>query len=258
VNREHLYTYKKLVKVPILSMVDDTLAFSTCGQESLSLNTYINTHIELKKLEFHTPDSRGKTKCHKMHIGCKNIVCPDLKVHETLMKPVLEDTYLGDVVRADGRNISNIENRVSKGLGIISQIMTVLETISFGKSYYQIGLRLREAVFLNGILTNAEIWYNLNKTEIEDLSIVDRLLLRRILAVPESTCNEALYLETGCLDIDTIIKGTRLKFLHYLVKHDKNSMLYKFFKAQWDHPVRGDWTIQCRNDMIDFGIPENL
>ena len=49
-NREHLYTYKKLVKVPILSMVDDKLAFSTCGQESLSLNTHINTHIELKKL----------------------------------------------------------------------------------------------------------------------------------------------------------------------------------------------------------------
>ena len=61
-NREHLYSYKNLVRVPVLGMVDDMLAFSTCGQESLALNTYINTHIELKKLEFHTPDAKGKSK----------------------------------------------------------------------------------------------------------------------------------------------------------------------------------------------------
>ena len=69
--REHLYTYKNLVKVPILSMVDDKLAVS-----------HINAQIELKKLEFHTPDASGKTKCHKMHVGPTNSVCPDLKVHE--------------------------------------------------------------------------------------------------------------------------------------------------------------------------------
>ena len=51
-NREHLYTYKKMVKVPVLSMVDDKLAISTCGQESVALNTHINTHIEMKRLEF--------------------------------------------------------------------------------------------------------------------------------------------------------------------------------------------------------------
>ena len=62
-NRDHLYLYKNLVQVPVLSMVDDMLAFANCGQESVALNTYINTHIELKKMKFHTPDSKGKTKC---------------------------------------------------------------------------------------------------------------------------------------------------------------------------------------------------
>jgi hypothetical protein len=257
-NREHLYSYKNLVRVPVLGMVDDMLAFSTCGQESLALNTYINTHIELKKLEFHTPDAKGKSKCHKMHVGHKNIVCPDLKVHDSLMELVLEDTYLGDVVQADGKNTSNIQNRVSKGLGKISQIMNILETVSFGNCYYQIALNLREAIFLNGILTNADSWYNVTKGEIEQLEMVDRLLLRRILGVPTSTSNEALYLETGCLDIETIVKGMRLKFLHSLVNQDKNCMLYKFFIAQWENPVTGDWVLQVKNDLSDFGLSHDL
>ena len=83
-----------------------------------------------------------------MHVGPTNSVCPDLKVHESSMITVEEDTYLGDLVRADGKNVSNIRHRVSKGLGIISQIMRILETISFGKSYFQIALSLREAMFI--------------------------------------------------------------------------------------------------------------
>jgi hypothetical protein len=170
----------------------------------------------------------------------------------------LEDTYLGDVVRADGKNSSNIQNRVAKSLGIISKIMNILETVSFGKSYFKIALSLREVHFLNGILSNSDVWYSVTKTKVEELESVDRLLLRRILSVPESTCTEALYLETGCVNIGTILKGKRIKYLHYLVNHDKNSTLYKFFKAQWDHPVGGDWVVQCKQDLEDFGLPEVL
>ena len=249
---------EELVKVPILSMVDDKLAVSACGHDSLSLNAHINAQIELKKLEFHTPDASGKTKCHKMHVGPTNRVCPDLKVHESSMIPVEEDTYLGDLVRADGKNTLNIKHRVSKGLGIISQIMRILETISFGKSYFQIALSLREAMFINGILTNVEIWYGLTKAEIEQLELVDRLLLRRIFSLPLSTCTEALYLESDCQDIDTIVKGRRVKYLHNLVNSDEDSMLYKFFKAQWEYPVRGDWVLQCKQDLEDFNLPNQL
>ena len=83
---ENLYSYKNLVKILPLSMCDDLLGISSCGQDSLALNTYINTQIELKKLKFHNPDKNGKTKCHKMHIGAKNALCPTLQVHGTEMK----------------------------------------------------------------------------------------------------------------------------------------------------------------------------
>ena len=79
----------------------DINATSKCGMDSVRLNTYINTQIELKKLRFHVPDKNGKTKCHKLHIGKSDSSCPELKVHGTIMERVTEDTYLGDIISSD-------------------------------------------------------------------------------------------------------------------------------------------------------------
>ena len=53
---EHLYPYKGMMNTLPFLMVDDILAIAECGIKSVSLNTFINTHIEMKKLKFHTPD----------------------------------------------------------------------------------------------------------------------------------------------------------------------------------------------------------
>ena len=66
---ETCYLYRNLVNILPLAMMDDISAISKCGNDSLIMNTYINTQIELKKLRFHVPDSQGKTKCHKLHVG---------------------------------------------------------------------------------------------------------------------------------------------------------------------------------------------
>ena len=149
-----------------MAMVDDINAISKCGLDSLALNTYINTQIELKKLRFHVPDHNGKSKCHKMHVGDHEGSCPVLKVHGTVMENVTEDVYLGDVISNDGKNKKNIEKRISKGLGIITQITNLLECISFGQHYMEIALLLRESMFLNGILNNVDVWYGMTKAEI--------------------------------------------------------------------------------------------
>ena len=62
-----------------------------------------------------------------------------------------------------------------------------VETVSFGKKYFQLALSLREAMFLRRVLTNIELWYGLTNTEIEELECLDRILLRQILGLSEST-----------------------------------------------------------------------
>ena len=155
---KHLFTYKNMVKIMPLSMVDDILAVARCSKESLEVNTYINSQIELIKLTFHTPDQKGKSKCNVMHVGKKNHLCPTLMVHGTIMGHVTEATYLGDIISHDGKNTKNVNSRVAKGLGIITDIMNMLGKLSFGQHYFKMGLLLRESMFLNGILTNVECW----------------------------------------------------------------------------------------------------
>ena len=97
------YLYKNAVKILPLGFVDDLNGIAKCGNQSLSLNTFINTQIELKKLRFHTTDAKGKSKCHKLHIGRETRDCPALKVHGTEMQQVKDDKYLGDILSCDGK-----------------------------------------------------------------------------------------------------------------------------------------------------------
>ena len=256
--QEHLFTYKNLVRVTPLAMVDDLLTVQHCNIESLSINTFINTQIEMKKLKFHTPDINGKSKCHKMHVGKENLLCPELKVHGTKMGQVNECRYLGDIVSNNGSNLKNVRDRAGKGLGIISKIMTILETVSFGMYYFEIALTLRESMFLNGILTNSDIWYNLKETEVEILEELDRSLLRQIFGTKISCPKEALFLESGVVPIGVLIKSKRINYLHYLVKEDPLSMLSSFFEAQWKYEIKNDWTAQVKLDLEDYGIPIDL
>ena len=85
--------------------------------------------------------------------------------------------------------------------------------MSLGKHFFKIALLLCESIFLSSVLTNSEVWYRVTKSEIEDLEMVDRSLLKKILSVPNSTPTDALYLETGCIRIGTILKARRAIYI---------------------------------------------
>ena len=210
------FKYKNISRVIPLAMVDDLLSIANCGFEAIEMNTTINTIIELKKLKFHTPQPNKKSKCHYLHIGKQNKVCPGMKVHGYQAEKVTEAVYLGDCIRDDGKNTSTITNRVNKGIGTVTHIMDILKTISFGVKYFEIAVTLREAMLINGMLTNSEIWYGLNQSDINQLEEVDKLLLRRVFETSSSSCIESFYLELGIIPIHIIIMARRFKYLHFM------------------------------------------
>ena len=63
----------------------------------------------------------------------------------------------------------------------MSEIMDILNSVSFGHKFFEIARTLREARLINGILTNADVWYSLQKSELDELEDVDKMLLRKIL-----------------------------------------------------------------------------
>ena len=76
---------------------------------------------------------------------------------------------------------------------------------------------MRESMLINGVLTNTEVWYNMNKNEVEEFETLDKLFFRRLLEVPLTTPGEAYYLELGFLPIGVIIKARRINYLQNIL-----------------------------------------
>ena len=256
---EHSYIYKKRVRILPLGMVDDLLAVSECGHKAVELNTFLTAQGELKKLRFHVPDIiTNKSKCHRLHIGKTSFTCPELKVHGHTMETVLTDKYLGDFLSSNGTNDATLRDRKGKAIGCLNNILSILDTISFGHNYFNILILLRESMFINCILTNSEVWYGLKENDLKELEKIDRTLLRKALRCPISTPIEAYYLELGIMPMNCIVKKRRINYLHYLLKTDKRSMLHKFFKAMCENPSKDDWIELVLKDLSDFGIEDDL
>ena len=89
-----------------------------------------------------------------------------------------KEKYLGDYIDKNGSLRTNIENRKSKGYGIITNILAIINEIPLAHWKVQAGLRLRQAMLINGILFNIEAWHGLDIKEIKILEKVDEALLR--------------------------------------------------------------------------------
>ena len=85
-----LYTYKSVVGVPALEMVDDVVDVQKCGVDAVKSNAVVNSFMEHKKLTL------SNSKCHKIYCGKKSLMCPELEVHKETMHETDEDKYLGD------------------------------------------------------------------------------------------------------------------------------------------------------------------
>ena len=247
-NHKNLIKYKNIVAIPPLEMIDDLLTFAECGQKSKKMNTYINAKIELKKLEL------SDKKCKKMHLGSDNFLFPDLFAHNKDMSSSDLEKYLGDLISSDCSNVANLSAKSAKGMGKISQIMNILNEVSLGVHYFEIAVRLREALFVNSIMTNVEALYGLTKENIEILEDVDKVLLRKIFSSHSKCPSEAFYLELGILPISYIIKGRRLMFLHDILKRKENELLSRFFHAQNLKPIRNDWCTTVKEDLKFLNI----
>ena len=182
-------------------------------------NAFVNAKFEQKRLEL------NMSKCHQIHVGSEDKRCPELKTHGDIIVKSNEDKYVGDILSEDGKILKTIKSRAMKGMGIISNIINIMKELSLGQFHFEMGVLLRESLFLSSMLLNSETWVDITKEDMEVLESVDRILLRRLLDVPTSTPKPALYLELGCIPIRYIIKSRRLLFLQYILKRNKNETM---------------------------------
>ena len=105
---------------------------------------------------------------------------------------------------------------------------------------------LRESLFLSSLLLNSEAWVNYTEKEIRILEQCDELLLSTILECDANTSNAFKYLELGIIPLRFDIMKRKLMFLQYILKQNKESMIYKIFKAIEENPIKNDFVFTCK------------
>ena len=161
----------------------------------------------MKKLKLHTPDKKGKSKCHHMHMGRQDTLCEKLKIDKIWHGNRRIRYLLGRCHLEWWENSRNIDSGVSKGLGIVTHIFDVLKHVNFGRHFFTVALLLRHMMLVNGILTNGEVWFGLTAVELKKLKEVDKIFMRRLFQIPISCPAEVFYLETGSIPISYRIKA---------------------------------------------------
>ena len=71
--------------------------------------------------------------------------------------------------------------RKSKVLGVITQIMQILDSVLFGNYFFEVAMVLRSSLLLSSLLLNSEAWVNLSDKDIRALERTDEMLLSKIL-----------------------------------------------------------------------------
>ena len=73
-----------------------------------------------------------------------------------------------------------------------------------GNKRTRVGLELRHAMFLNGILFNSETWTGYSKRDMKMLEVLYHKILKVITGADAKVATEVLYLETAELYIPNI------------------------------------------------------
>ena len=251
-NDPNIYKYRGVVPIPTLQMVDDILGIQKCDNSMVIQNSYINSFIESRRQKF------CENKCSRLHIGKHNKKggCPELYIHNIKMKNSLKEKYLGDILSSSGNPHLTVLDRISRGYGIIGEIMSILDEIPTGRKRIKIGLLLRQSWFLNSILLNSESWHSITDTDIEKLTILDNCLMRYILGAHSKVPTEMLFLETAAIPIKYVIKCRRMIYLKEILDRKDNEIINKIYYTQKANPLKGDWWLLVQED-FNF-ICENI
>ena len=146
--------------------------------------------------------------------------------------------YLGDILTDDGKLLKTIEDRKCKGHGLSSQIQAILSEIPLGKFKIQMGVHLRQAMLINGMIFNSEAWHGLTDTHVKEFQIIDNQVLRKIFNSHSKTSLAFLNLELGILPVKFIIASRRLKLSsQYSIQKRKwtnsESIFYSVRRSTW-------------------------
>ena len=95
-----------------------------------------------------------------------------------------------------------------------------LQMFLLNKYRTEFGLQLRQAMFINGLLFNSEVWQGAGSSDIKCLENVDHQQMLVICNGRAKTPLEFMYMETAAHPLKYLIASSRIMYLHNILNKD--------------------------------------
>ena len=191
----------------------------------------------------------GKEKSQSLTIG-KTSEQPRLTLGQMQVEPTEKYKYLGEMVN-EKLNLKDQLKQIEGKVEAAYQAMLVIAGDCHFKNIHMETFWKLVSACIIPIITYAGETRKPNKEENKKLNqLLDRII-RRILMVPESTPREALYIESGLLDIETITDKNRI-MMGERIKKNGNQLLNEVTK----NAVPGGWKELLRKTKEKYDVTD--
>ena len=232
-------------KIPCLLWMDDVVLAETNekrAQEQLN----ITNHVSQK---FHVEYGMAKTKYLRLGKSKKPIT---LTLGDKTLEETDKYTYLGEINNKSMNMSNQIDNIEGKVEAAYQTLLAVAEDREFKEIKMQAIWKLVQTC-ITPIITYASETWHLTKQENKKLNQCLDKIIRRILMTPDATPREAIYIETGLLDVNTVADSKRLNMKARL-NRNKSELMSKILEnptCMWQKDTQ---TVMERNNIQ----PEDL
>ena len=216
-------------KIPCLLWMDDVVLIEI-EEDRVQEELDITNHTSLK---YHVEYGMPKTKY--LRIGGSTKTPLNLKIGEKPVEETDKYTYLGEINNRRMNLTNQIEAIGRKVEAAYQTLIAITEDREF-KGIKMASVWLLVNTCIIPIITYASETWSPNKQEQKKLNQTLDKIIRRILMTPESTPREALYIETGLLDVETIAESKRMNMKARL-NRNRSEMMDKVLQnkdSQWE------------------------
>ncbi len=211
-----------------LLWMDDVVLISSIRKEIQEMLDIVNEISKRYHIEF------GLEKSKAMKIGGKKDTNPFTLGNMTI-NFTDQYKYLGNIQN----NKNNLKDQITevkrKAEAAFQTVMTVAGNKTFKGIEMETIWKTLETCITSVITYGGETWKP-NKGEMKSINQIMDNILKRILMVPTTTPREVLYIETGLLDIETILSKNRIG-MEKRIKSGNN----QFMKEIISNNQKGGW-----------------
>ena len=162
---------------------------------------------------------------------------------------------VGDVFNDKGDNTALCKDRADKAVSTIIELFSICKEVNFGKFKISNLLTFYQSVFILRLIYNCEAWSNLKAKDYQVLQKLQLNFLKRVMDVPRTTPNAALFLDLGVWPVQYTIEQRQLLHLKRILDRDNGDPVWLPHKEMLKYEFEPNWTNNILGLQEKYNLP---